>query len=135
LIREYKDAISTTPRGALAVAMVCGVTEALRLKVLESGWGVIMCGEYIDKGPRDDTRKLACEDPDIAWRYALSIDKGPRDDTRAATCRGVPNSAQTYAKAVDKRPRRDTFLAAARHPKGRYSYLTYFALKEEPTEN
>ena len=63
---------------------------------------------YIDKCPRDDTRKVSCKNPYYAYTYAKDVDKCPRDDTRKVACKDTKN-AYWYAYVVDKCPRDDTF--------------------------
>ena len=36
---------------------------------------------YVDKKPRDSTRKLACKEPMYAYLYARNIDEGFHEDT------------------------------------------------------
>ena len=58
--------------------------------------------EYAKKyGPSNETREIACEDPEFAYEYAKNVDKCPKEDTRKAACVD-PESAYFYARSIDK---------------------------------
>ena len=69
-----------------------------------------MYAKEIDKEPREDTRKAACQDFISIYWYALEIDKEPREDTRKAACKN-PQSAYFYALDIDKNFHEDTWEA------------------------
>lgn len=64
----------------------------------------------MERGPSDATRAVACQDPELAGRYAQMVDGGPRDDTRRAACRD-PEMAYLYALYVDRGYHPETWAA------------------------
>ena len=50
---------------------------------------------FSDRGPRPETRALACQDPHDAFFYAKEIDRKPTDETRAGAA-GHPEYERTY---------------------------------------
>ena len=80
---------------------------------------------YVDKCPREDTRKAACGDYYLAYWYATLVDNCPRDDTREASCRN-PSTAYGYAKFIDKCPREDTRNSAYQNDACRKWYVREF---------
>ena len=113
-----------TPQEALNIGKRQGPREATRRVTCEDPNLAYYYARDVDKGPRDDTRLAACENPGMAYWYARYVDEGPREDTRRVACED-PHYAYQYARFVDKGPRDDTRLAACGNPEWAYRYARF----------
>jgi hypothetical protein len=72
-----------------------------RAEALASPWLAYLVGRHVDRGPRDDARRAACNHPSTAALYARFVDAAARDDTREAAA-GAYAPIVFYAKFVDR---------------------------------
>ena len=85
----------------------------------------LLYAQYVDKGPHDITRTIACGDFTFALWYAREVDMKPCDETRLA-CLKDSWSSFRYAWEVDKCPRPDTREVAYREEGYKRRYIEEF---------
>lgn len=71
----------------------------------------------------DEFRRLASQDPELAYRYAIAEGK-PHEVTRAGACLDAEKALQ-YAKRIDKGPHDDTRKACCGNAHDAMGYLLH----------
>lgn len=93
-------------------------------KAVNAHLDVIWAFNHMDLPPSEDTRAVACADPELSVCYGRFIDRGPHDDTRAAAC-ATPQSSLDYGRFVDRTFHKDTWTGAQKNAHTALFYRTY----------
>jgi hypothetical protein len=80
-------------------------------------------------GPNNETRIIACQEPGTAYFYAIYIDKCPKDETRKGASKKAI-WANAYARDVDKGFHQETW-DAVKGTKYEEEYKNFFKQAEK----
>jgi hypothetical protein len=85
----------------------------------------------VDQKPTNETRNAACQNPEFAYWYAFYVDQKPTNETRTNSCQN-PELAYRYAKYIDQKPINETRNAVSKHPEFAYWYARNIDQKPTP---